>query len=1590
MKILKTAIVAIALLIPFSISAQSVESLWRDYRKAEESDKPKTQLEILGKIKTVAASRQLPWDYYDAATRSCNVGSRMNWRLRDSLSRHLREEILRYDLPLMVVRYMEEWEYVQSDSLISFIVANKSRMLGTSTSAAPILGEDAMFANDYESALAVLVKDRRDKTAASLLLKEVKGRRDLEAWTEYGVVEYRKEPLEALVKKYSGTQSAYRAQLVILYIKLSELDRSGAGQEKYRALRDEARSLVKNCKDAQHLVAHLESKDVEASARDRVLELRLRNVGSLKVRMTDTSGKEVWKTKIDNATQSFYVRDTVRVDIPEVSDGEYYFQIDFASKEQQSVYYEQYTLSAAWGVVESGLYVAHYLTGRPVEGFSVEKRESGFVRARLVNPNGTVWLSRDVSTKSPSPAGTYKTATGTIMSDCAAYHPGDTVRYKLVGFEEDRTMGEGQTLVLNVYDADGKTVFTRKHSTNQFGSASGKFVLGEGGKYGLYRLSLNSGNKWLANSHIYVGEHVLPTFDIVLKRQTEYLFKGDTVRFEGKVNTYSGRNFSAADAVCTIDGEIDGQYSHSARPLEIAADGSFCVEVVGVSRYVSASFDITDSTGESKSAWGNASISEKPDMRVAFPEAQDKVLGDNVLKMDFFTTYPVEAMRYRIMDSSSCEIASGLVSGKSETIALPNRSGLYKVEAWCEHRGRKSPVSESQLAVVLPGADSFPDKLESFIIPRGSLSCQLGSTTADLWAVVGLYDQKGSLIRNEAVHLVGRPGAEGSIRTVSFARPASVTGPLTISVFWFRDASSRHWTHVYEEEILSQSVPLSFSSFTDRTSPGARTSFTLKTSPDAEVAISIYNKSIDAIQRLYWNTVMPAAAPVTYPAFNAVAGCSGSRWPRYATMLKSTNAARMDCYVEEEALAVDIMDVKEMAVGDAAEPDVQVRTELLDAIAFEPALYPDGNGLLSYTFTPSDKLSTYTVKAYAHNRQRNSSTLQKDFTIFLPVEVSLAVPSFLYSGDEYSLRAVVSASGEADIAEGYLSLVAYDAPDGKGSELMRQTVRLSLEKGVAEHVFDHMEVPSCASGSISFKLAFVATDGSGNRVSDGILCGCPVYPPMKMMTESHSSLFVPSMDRFSVVEKLKSEFTNLPSDGAVLSERRISDMLGEVLSTEAQPRWDDAVSIMEAVAVRCLSAKLSGTSPKSDSLVTRLLALRGSDGGFSWRAEMPSSAYVTAYVLSAAADLRYRDCLPSELADLSSSVRYLDAAFFNPEKIWYSLPEDLYCLVRSQYAEVQLKEKTSASKRAALKKYLTHKDDKYYTGAVMLKARRVLSIDALTSSEEGLALAKAWGLKLFTSSRLASTVRKDVASLSEYAQKHPSGGIFFPNAVMPFRGLLESELSAHVLLIRVFESRDASIAEGVRLWIMLQKETQKWERDPECVLACAAVMDGSPALLDTRILTLTATEEQPFGEVKAASNGMSVSTRWMVLKGSKWVPLSEGTVLSAGEKLRGEYSIFSEQNRSFVMFEAPRPACLQPVEQRSGYQWFSMYGLYRDVRRECSQYWFDVLPEDRYTIVEDFVVSQSGVFQSPAAQIQCLYAPHWMANEDARKAVSVR
>ena len=415
---------------------------------------------------------------------------------------------------------------------------------------------------------------------------------------------------------------------------------------------------------------------------------------------------------------------------------------------------------------------------------------------------------------------------------------------------------------------------------------------------------------------------------------------------------------------------------------------------------------------------------------------------------------------------------------------------------------------------------------------------------------------------------------------------------------------------------------------------------------------------------------------------------------------------------------------------------------------------------------------------------------------------------------------------------------------------------------------------------------------------------------------------------------------------------------------------------------------------------------------------MHSSPVITAVMLERMAKLRDRGF---EVPEMTSAVKYLDTVQFGAERPYWcgGISDAQYLHVRALYANVpfQVKAVSETDKKRFktftkwAKDYLTpsKKDGRGLQGRILEKSRRLLTLRNLLEREGGIALAQAWGVSLGIRAKLEKSMQADLLSLVEYAVAHPSGGYYYPNAVMPWRGLMESEAYAHALLcdllaVSVIPGSDrespAAIADGIRLWLMLQKETQHWDTEPAYIDAITSILNGSQAVLNTRVLALSGTYRAPFKDLKAAGNGFKLERKFY--KEGTDVELKPGDPVAVGDKIVVKYKIWNGENRSFVRLTAGREASLQPVQQlsghvgygfirplRSGFVWGFVPQGYRNVKASATEYYFDSYPEEDTELTETFYVQQAGRFQAPVVEIESLYAPHYRANSAYHPALTV-
>ena len=346
MKLTISLALGLSIMLPSLSTAQTKDDeghvlvkLWSEYKKAHDNDRPKDEMAILRQIKDQASAQKLAWDFYDAGSKYASTGSRMNWKLRDSLDSAFGKELAGFSEPIA-------WFYHNSYNAIrrDYIETNKEKLTASRNS--EFYKRDGRITRSvYSSVLVEQLKNDYEYAAWCILPgKELAGMFNdypMHAFAEYKALgelpSGKEEATRAFVEKYKGRAAALLGEADLLQMRWNSLyrnEKSTSGQ--YEELAADCRDLnrrrdgfkgsekamVKNLKTADCLLEDMESKNVEADVTDGKLTVTLRNLESVTITLKKGSSK-IYEKFLTNPVKSFYVEDKLLVQLPELADGNY-------------------------------------------------------------------------------------------------------------------------------------------------------------------------------------------------------------------------------------------------------------------------------------------------------------------------------------------------------------------------------------------------------------------------------------------------------------------------------------------------------------------------------------------------------------------------------------------------------------------------------------------------------------------------------------------------------------------------------------------------------------------------------------------------------------------------------------------------------------------------------------------------------------------------------------------------------------------------------------------------------------------------------------------------------------------------------------------------------------------------------------------------------------------------------------------------------------------------------------------------------------------------------------------------------------------
>ena len=102
---------------------------------------------------------------------------------------------------------------------------------------------------------------------------------------------------------------------------------------------------------------------------------------------------------------------------------------------------------------------------------------------------------------------------------------------------------------------------------------------------------------------------------------------------------------------------------------------------------------------------------------------------------------------------------------------------------------------------------------------------------------------------------------------------------------------------------------------------------------------------------------------------------------------------------------------------------------------------------------------------------------------------------------------------------------------------------------------------------------------------------------------------------------------------------------------------------------------------------------------------------------------------------------------------------------------------------------------------------------------------------------------------------------------------------------------------------------------------------------------------------------------------------TENTPLTVGSRITVRITVESSRKMDFVQIADRRAACMEPVNQLSGYR----DGAYITPKDNATYYYMDCLPKGKHVIETEFYIDRAGSYETGTCTAECAYSPEFRA-----------
>ena len=129
---------------------------------------------------------------------------------------------------------------------------------------------------------------------------------------------------------------------------------------------------------------------------------------------------------------------------------------------------------------------------------------------------------------------------------------------------------------------------------------------------------------------------------------------------------------------------------------------------------------------------------------------------------------------------------------------------------------------------------------------------------------------------------------------------------------------------------------------------------------------------------------------------------------------------------------------------------------------------------------------------------------------------------------------------------------------------------------------------------------------------------------------------------------------------------------------------------------------------------------------------------------------------------------------------------------------------------------------------------------------------------------------------------------------------------------------------------------------------------------------------QPVSDIEAQNSGIKV-TREILSAEANSSLFTIHSSFSVGDRIKVRITIEADRDYDFVQVVDKRAACMEPVNQLSGYHW----GYYIAPKDCATNYYFDRLAKGKHVIETEYYIDRPGTYETGTCTASCAYSPEF-------------